>query len=94
MKLLTILNCKISTLEIDNDNRNISISTTTQILEMSGSMLKRLKLSSMLKVDEETSILELEALKSFCPNITYLDLGYIEFSTQLIEVISSLIRQY
>ncbi|RIB13979.1 hypothetical protein C2G38_2196388 [Gigaspora rosea] len=57
---------------------------------MSSLILKRLKLSSILKVDEETSILELEALKSFCPNITYLGLGYIEFSTQLIEVIDNI----
>ncbi|RIB18854.1 hypothetical protein C2G38_2084602 [Gigaspora rosea] len=88
MKLLKILNCKISTLEILN--RHWDISTTTQILEMSGLMLNRLRLISVIKGYEETSILVLEALKSFCPNITYLDLGYMEFSTPLIEVIGNL----
>ncbi|RIB29426.1 hypothetical protein C2G38_1148420 [Gigaspora rosea] len=82
-KFLKILNCKISTLEILNDHRDIS--TTTQILKISGLMLKRLKLRSGY---EETSILI--SLKSFCPNITYLDLGDIEISTQLIEVIGNL----
>ncbi|KAF0408071.1 hypothetical protein F8M41_008624 [Gigaspora margarita] len=82
------LNCKFTTLEIDGEYRDGS--TTIQILEMSGLMLKRLKLSSMSKVDEETSIIELEVLKSFCPNITYLNLDNIEFSTQLIEVIGNL----
>ncbi|KAF0533036.1 hypothetical protein F8M41_010736 [Gigaspora margarita] len=90
MKLLKILNCKISILEMDDNYRNVDVSTITQILEMSGLILKQLKLSSMLKVDEETSILELEALKSFCPNITYLNLGHIKFFTQLIEIISNL----
>ncbi|RIB29428.1 hypothetical protein C2G38_2056874 [Gigaspora rosea] len=88
MKLLKILNCKISTLEILKDHCDIS--TTTQILEMSGLMLKRLKLRSMINVYEESSILVFEALKSFCPNITYFDLGHMEFSTKLIEVIGNL----
>ncbi|RIB18853.1 hypothetical protein C2G38_2084599, partial [Gigaspora rosea] len=88
MKLLKILNCKISTLEILNNHWDIS--TTTQILEMSGLMLKRLKLRSLINVYEESSIPVFEALKFFCPNITYLDLGYMEFSTQLIEVIGNL----
>ncbi|KAF0408069.1 hypothetical protein F8M41_008621 [Gigaspora margarita] len=88
MKFLKVLNYKISTLEIVGPCHDVS--TIIQILEMSGLMLKRLKLCSTLKVDEETSILVLEALKSFCPNITYLNFGYIEFSTQLIEVIDNL----
>ncbi|KAF0533035.1 hypothetical protein F8M41_010735 [Gigaspora margarita] len=86
MKLLKILNCKFSTLEIVSEYCDVS--ATTQFIEISGLMLKRLKLKlgSMIKVQ----ILELEAFKSFCPNITYLELWYIEFSTQLIEVIGNL----
>ncbi|RIB01265.1 hypothetical protein C2G38_1026380 [Gigaspora rosea] len=86
-KLLKSLICKISILDIDEYR---DVSTTNQILEMSGLMLKRLKLALKIEVDEEASILELEALKSFCPNITYLNLHNIELSTQLIEVIGNL----
>ncbi|RIB13980.1 hypothetical protein C2G38_2196389 [Gigaspora rosea] len=72
IKQLKILNCKFGTLEIVSKYRDVR--TTIQILKISGLMLKRLKLSlsSRLQIDEKDSILELETLKSFCPNITYL----------------------
>ncbi|KAF0547179.1 hypothetical protein F8M41_000749 [Gigaspora margarita] len=82
---LNILNCKINTLEIVGFQ--IDASYIIQILENSGLLLKRLKFSSDWILEEP---LLLEALKVFCPNITYLNISFIEFSTQLLEVIDNL----
>ncbi|KAF0408073.1 hypothetical protein F8M41_008626 [Gigaspora margarita] len=82
MKLLKILSYKINTLEVVGVQSDGSI--IAQILEMSGILLKRLKLDSRISVREESSILE--ALKSFCPNITYLDISRIGFSAHLLEL--------
>ncbi|KAF0541548.1 hypothetical protein F8M41_005319 [Gigaspora margarita] len=76
---------KISTLEV------IYCQTDTIILmlEKFGILLQRLR----LKLDGDKSLeytLLLEALKSFCPNIIYLDIRNVKFSTQLVELISDL----
>ncbi|KAF0561096.1 hypothetical protein F8M41_000121 [Gigaspora margarita] len=86
-KLLKILNCEISTLEIVNFELNSS--TIIQILEKSGLLLQRLKLGSLCKMLEEESLL-LESLKCFCPNIKYLNIMNIGFSTQFLELICNL----
>ncbi|KAF0424073.1 hypothetical protein F8M41_006625 [Gigaspora margarita] len=85
-ELLKILNCKISTLEITD--HQIEASTIVQILEKSGLLLQRIKLASTRSILEESSLLE--TLKSFCPNITYLTIWGIKFSTQLVELIGNL----
>ncbi|RIB30275.1 hypothetical protein C2G38_2238337 [Gigaspora rosea] len=87
MKLLKILDTshyKINTLEITdclNDTPSI-----IQILEKIGLLLQRLKLD----FNGHETLLLLKALKSFCPNITHLDISLIEFPTQLLEFIGSL----
>ncbi|RIB29425.1 hypothetical protein C2G38_2027766 [Gigaspora rosea] len=86
MKLLKILSYKINTLEVVGVQSDGS--TIAQILEMSGILLKRLKLDTRISVREESSILE--ALQSFCPNITYLDISRIGFSAHLLELIGNL----
>ncbi|KAF0555493.1 hypothetical protein F8M41_017216 [Gigaspora margarita] len=83
--LLNILNCKISTLEIVNFQ--INASTIVQLLEHSGKLLQQLKLDYNKILNES---LLLEAIKSFCPNITYLNISNIGFSTKFIELISNL----
>ncbi|KAF0542520.1 hypothetical protein F8M41_004504 [Gigaspora margarita] len=60
-----------------------------KILEKSGTLLQRLKLESRGGGIYEEPLL-LKTLNSFCPNITYLNFLYIEFSTQLLELISNL----
>ncbi|KAF0555488.1 hypothetical protein F8M41_017211 [Gigaspora margarita] len=86
-KLLKILNYKIVTLEIVD--MQIDATTTIQILENSGLLLNRLKLESSGKRIREESLI-LESLNSFCPNITYLNILNVEFSTQLVELIGNL----
>ncbi|RIB23727.1 hypothetical protein C2G38_2242480 [Gigaspora rosea] len=85
-KLLNLLDCKISTLEIVG--WPIDVQTIPLILEKSGLLLQRLRFNSSCDIDEEMFFLE--ALKSFCPNITYLYLSDIELSIQLLELIGSL----
>ncbi|KAF0555474.1 RNI-like protein [Gigaspora margarita] len=87
MKLLKILNDKVNTLEIVDFQ--IDATPIVQILEKSGTLLKRLILAS---TDREIwkEYLLLGALKSFCPNITYLKISNIGFSVQLIELIGNL----
>ncbi|RIB25467.1 hypothetical protein C2G38_469703 [Gigaspora rosea] len=85
-KLLNLLDCKISTLEIVDCP--IDVQTIPLILEKSGLLLQRLSFNSSDGIDEE--LFFLEALKSFCPNITYLYLSDIEFSIKLLEPIGSL----
>ncbi|KAF0514785.1 hypothetical protein F8M41_017509 [Gigaspora margarita] len=77
---------KINTLEVVDcpiDSKDIAL-----ILEKFGISLQRLKLVSDDKIQEESLLLEV--LKSFCPNITYLNISNIEFSTQLLEFIGNL----
>ncbi|RIB20414.1 hypothetical protein C2G38_2179334 [Gigaspora rosea] len=59
------------------------------MLEKSGTLLQRLRLKLNGDESQEYTLL-LEALKSFCPNIIYLDIMNIKFSTQLVELISEL----
>ncbi|KAF0514779.1 hypothetical protein F8M41_017505 [Gigaspora margarita] len=86
-KLLKRLNYKINNLEIVYDK--IDALTIVHILEKSGTLLQRLKLGSVREYIWNEPLL-LETLKSFCPNITYLDIIDIGFSTQFIELISNL----
>ncbi|RIB24566.1 hypothetical protein C2G38_2069644 [Gigaspora rosea] len=59
------------------------------MLEKSGILLQRLSFASNDDEIQDDKLL-LKALKSFCPNITYLNITNIEFSTQLIELIDNL----
>ncbi|RIB24574.1 hypothetical protein C2G38_2241946 [Gigaspora rosea] len=87
-KLSDILNCKISILEIvDETGFEIDASTIVQILEQSGELLQRLTIHYFKILNES---LLLEAIKSSCPNITYLSISKIGFSTQLLEIIGNL----
>ncbi|KAF0474665.1 hypothetical protein F8M41_024711 [Gigaspora margarita] len=86
LKIMEILNCKITTLEIINFYCDIDAPNIV-LLEKSGALLQRLKLA--VKMISEKSIL-LETLMSFCPNILYLNISYIEFSTQLLDLIGNL----
>ncbi|KAF0555482.1 hypothetical protein F8M41_017205 [Gigaspora margarita] len=83
-KLLNILDCKLSTLDIID--YQIDASNIVQILEKSGILLQRLKLESY-KIFEESILLE--ALKC-CPNIIYLSISSAEICTQLVELIGNL----
>ncbi|KAF0463375.1 hypothetical protein F8M41_000194 [Gigaspora margarita] len=86
-KLWNILDCKISTLEIideTTDTQSIAL-----ILEKSGLLLQRLNVDVVVTDDGKESLL-LEAIKSFCPNITYLNINNLGFSTQLVELIGNL----
>ncbi|RIB20411.1 hypothetical protein C2G38_2080834 [Gigaspora rosea] len=67
---------KISTLEV----------ICCQIYAQPIALILRLELNG----DENQEYTLLEALKSFCPNIIYLDIMNIKFSTKLVELISDL----
>ncbi|KAF0527413.1 hypothetical protein F8M41_013670 [Gigaspora margarita] len=87
-KNVNVLKASLNTLELIN-YFNFYASDIVQILKESGTLLQRL---SLVKIDgsiQEESLL-LETLKSFCPNLTYLKLTNIEFSTQFSEVIANL----
>ncbi|RIB20407.1 hypothetical protein C2G38_1196016 [Gigaspora rosea] len=78
---------KISTLEVIYCP--ISAQPIALMLEKSGTLLQRLRLVlNNGKIQKYISLLE--ALKSFCPNIIYLDIANIKFSTKLVELISDL----
>ncbi|KAF0511813.1 hypothetical protein F8M41_018177 [Gigaspora margarita] len=82
-----ILEASLTTLEFTDyiiDSSNI-----VQILKKSGTLLQRLKLESKEKKIWEESLL-LETLKSFCPNITYLNISNIVLSTQFLDLIGNL----
>ncbi|KAF0457817.1 hypothetical protein F8M41_001100 [Gigaspora margarita] len=85
-ELLNILDYNISTLEIYYFQIDVSI--IVQILEKIGILLQRLKVETGTVIREESLLLE--ALKSFCPNITYLLIMNIGLSTQLLELIGDL----
>ncbi|KAF0555478.1 hypothetical protein F8M41_017201 [Gigaspora margarita] len=88
--LLEILNYKVRTLEIvDFGFEATTISILTQILENSGLLLQRLMIDSTDEEIWEDSLL-LGAIRSFCPNITFLNISNIDFSTQLVELIVNL----
>ncbi|KAF0557806.1 hypothetical protein F8M41_012262 [Gigaspora margarita] len=95
LKILRIKTCNnvrilgtcLNTLEFKNSQ--IYASSIVHILEKSGTLLQRLKLESNGgKICEE--LLLLRTLKSFCPNITYLNISSIRFSTQFQDLISNL----
>ncbi|RIB25491.1 hypothetical protein C2G38_2067284, partial [Gigaspora rosea] len=87
-KLLNILNHKISTLEIVGCP--IDVQTIPLIIERSGLLLQRLNFEQTGSDYIREELFFLKALKSFCPNITYLNVKYVEFSTQLLELIGNL----
>ncbi|KAF0507606.1 hypothetical protein F8M41_018986 [Gigaspora margarita] len=95
-KTLRIRNCnakllldyKISTLEVIDCP--IDVQTIPLILEKSGLLLQRLSFVQAESDNICEEFLFLEALKSFCPNITYLSIKQIEFSKQLLELIGNL----
>ncbi|KAF0555475.1 hypothetical protein F8M41_017198 [Gigaspora margarita] len=89
-KLLKILNYKINTLELVDTSFDAStISAIAQIIEKSGILLQRLIFESIDEIICEKSLL-LNALKSHCPNITYLNITNIRISTQLLDLIGNL----
>ncbi|KAF0532289.1 hypothetical protein F8M41_011332 [Gigaspora margarita] len=84
--LLKKINCKVSNLEIADEE--IDASTMVHILEKSGTFLQRLTLDPEDHILNENLLIE--ALKSFCPNIIYLNISGIEFSKQFIALIGTL----
>ncbi|KAF0484663.1 hypothetical protein F8M41_022923 [Gigaspora margarita] len=78
---------RISTFELVDCQ--IDASEMRIIFEKSGTSLQRLKLESIDGFIIEQSLL-LGALKSFCPNITFLDISFIEISIQFLDLISNL----
>ncbi|KAF0511811.1 hypothetical protein F8M41_018175 [Gigaspora margarita] len=84
---LKILETSLNALEVSNNS--IDASSIVQIFQKSGTLLQRLSLVSEYERIREEPLL-LETLKSFCPNITYLSIGNVGFSTQYLELISNL----
>ncbi|KAF0555468.1 hypothetical protein F8M41_017191 [Gigaspora margarita] len=101
LEVLRIINCDLKILKttslykikplktLEIIDYAIDASCIVEILENSGSLLQRLKLESENR-DIYEDLLLLKTLKSFCPNITYLNFLFIEFSPQLIELIGNL----
>ncbi|KAF0501156.1 hypothetical protein F8M41_020121 [Gigaspora margarita] len=83
---LGILNHKINTLEIVNYPLNAN--KIELILKKYSLLLQRLKLDAIGILEEESLVIK--ALNSFCPNITYLNITMIRFSTQLLALIDNL----
>ncbi|KAF0463376.1 hypothetical protein F8M41_000195 [Gigaspora margarita] len=86
-KFWNILDCKIRTLKIIDEP--FDAQPIALILEKSGLLLQRLNVEAVVTDGEilwEESLL-LEAIKSFCSNITYLNISDLGFSTQLVELI-------
>ncbi|RIB15115.1 hypothetical protein C2G38_2247853 [Gigaspora rosea] len=79
-------NYKISTLEIID--YLIEAKPIESFLKKSGTLLQRLKIESDYVWEEETLLLN--AIKLFCPNLKYLSIIFILFSTELLELIGSL----
>ncbi|RIB30975.1 hypothetical protein C2G38_2151094 [Gigaspora rosea] len=82
-------NCKkLEMLRIRNCDQELS--KLSKILDLkSGTLLQRLSLELNGDGSQEYTLL-LEALKSFCPNIIYLDIANIKFFTKLVELTSDL----
>ncbi|KAF0501158.1 hypothetical protein F8M41_020123 [Gigaspora margarita] len=88
-KLLNFLDCEISALEVFDCP--IDVQTIPLILENSGLLLQRLSFDPIDFGNEIHEVMFfLETLKSFCPNITYLNIQYSKFSIQLLELIGNL----
>ncbi|RIB25481.1 hypothetical protein C2G38_2031016 [Gigaspora rosea] len=87
-KLLNLLDCKISTLDVVDCP--IDVQAIPLILKKSGLLLQRLRFNPKNSEDIHKELFFLEALKSFCPNITYLYISNIWFSAQLLEIIGNL----
>ncbi|RIB30648.1 hypothetical protein C2G38_1628918 [Gigaspora rosea] len=85
-KPLKSLDYKVSTLEVIESK--IDTQSMALIFEKSGIFLQRLKL--VLDEEYQDELFLLEALKSFCPNITYFSIQGIVFSPQLVELIGNL----
>ncbi|KAF0527415.1 hypothetical protein F8M41_013671 [Gigaspora margarita] len=83
-----VLKASLNTLELTNYS-DFYASDIVQILKISGTLLQRLSLAIIDGSIQEESLL-LETLKSFCPNITYLNFTNIEFSIQFSELIGNL----
>ncbi|RIB23667.1 hypothetical protein C2G38_2072145 [Gigaspora rosea] len=84
-KLSKILDYKINTLKVTDDP--IDTRPIALMLKKSGIQLQRLCLEADHEINEEPLLLE--AIKSFCPNITCLRITNFVFSTQLIELIGN-----
>ncbi|KAF0542523.1 f-box domain-containing protein [Gigaspora margarita] len=84
---LNILEASLNTLEITC--YPLYASSIVPILKKSGMLLQRLSIVLAGEHTQEKPVL-LETLKSFCPNITYLNLPEVEFSTQFFGLISNL----
>ncbi|KAF0432146.1 hypothetical protein F8M41_005333 [Gigaspora margarita] len=82
-----ILEPNVKTLDIIN--YLLYPSNLVPILKNSGSLLQRLRVGADDDFICEESVL-IETIASFCPNITYLSIGPIEFSAQLVELIGNL----
>ncbi|KAF0501168.1 hypothetical protein F8M41_020132 [Gigaspora margarita] len=89
-KLLNLLDCKISTLEVVDCT--IDMQTIPLILEKSGLLLQRLSFEPENSDDIHEELFFLEAFKSFCPNITYLNISNVGVFTQLFEIIGNLLK--
>ncbi|RIB25488.1 hypothetical protein C2G38_2031022 [Gigaspora rosea] len=87
-KLLNLLDCKISTLDVVDCP--IDVQAIPLILKKSGLLLQRLSFNQEISEDIHNELVFLKALMSFCPNITYLYISNIWFSTQLLEIIANL----
>ncbi|KAF0541539.1 hypothetical protein F8M41_005310 [Gigaspora margarita] len=85
-KPLKLLDYKVSTLEVVESE--IDTQSMALIFEKSGIFLQRFKLELYEEFQDEPLLLE--ALKSFCPNITYLNIQGIGVSPQLVELIGNL----
>ncbi|RIB16816.1 hypothetical protein C2G38_2188958 [Gigaspora rosea] len=85
-KLSKILDHKIS-------NKINILEPIALILEKSGIFLQRLRLDLNNGDKSQEYTLLLEVLKSFCPNIIYLEIMSIKFSTQLVELINDNTRK-
>ncbi|KAF0547196.1 hypothetical protein F8M41_000767 [Gigaspora margarita] len=82
-----ILEVSLNTLQVTD--HLIDASKIVQILKKSGTLLQRLSLVSEDATIREESLL-LKTIKSFCPNITYLNISGVEFSTQFLKFIGNL----
>ncbi|KAF0496882.1 hypothetical protein F8M41_020889 [Gigaspora margarita] len=85
--VLNTIDYKISTLEIIDTP--IEAKPIESFLKKSGTLLQRLKIESDYAWEESETLL-LNAIKSFCPNLKYLSIIFILFSTELLELIGSL----
>ncbi|RIB17811.1 hypothetical protein C2G38_2246155 [Gigaspora rosea] len=87
--LMNCKNLKILRIKLEYNGSMTYASHIVHILEKSGTLLQRLKIESDGgKICGESLLLR--TLKSFCPNITYLNISCIRFSTQFKDLICNL----